>query len=199
MFILTLAETIKALKPPPCNVKLGEECGKPTSKEVGFFWLALALVAISFGGTAPTRAPLSVDQFDDTVPRERSILYSFSSRWFVCLCFSALVAQSAIIYIQDNIGWGLGFGLPTAGYALAVVIMFGGIPYYRHKVPTGSPVIAIAQVLVAAARNHKAHVIPLHKNSALFSNTLVALCDQEKKESSETCHCLEHTHSLRYD
>ena len=197
--MLTLAETIKTLKPPPCNVKMGEKCVKPTSKEVGFFWLALLLVAISFGGTAPTRAPLSVDQFDETVPMERSMLLSFSSLWFVCLGCSALVAQSTIIYIQDNIGWGLGFGLPTGGCAVAVVLMFCGIPYYRHKVstPTSSPLIAIAQVLVGAARNHKAHVIPLQKNSATFSTTSVAHGNQEKRESAETCHCLEHTCSLR--
>jgi peptide/histidine transporter 3/4 len=186
MFVLTLAETIKALKPPPCNVKLGEKCEKPTSKEVGFFWLALVFVAISFGGTAPTRAALAVDQFDETVPRERPMLLSFSRRWLLCLSCSALVAQSGIVYVQENIGWGLGFGLPTAGYALAVDLVFCGIPYYRLKVPHGSPLISIAQVLVAATRNHKAHIIPLHKNS-----TSVA---QGNQENRETC---KHTHSLR--
>jgi hypothetical protein len=105
MFVLTLAETIKALKPPPCNVKLGEKCEKPTSKEVGFFWLALVFVAISFGGTAPTRAALAVDQFDETVPRERPMLLSFSRRWLLCLSCSALVAQSGIVYVQESAPW----------------------------------------------------------------------------------------------
>ncbi|KAG0561451.1 hypothetical protein KC19_9G065500 [Ceratodon purpureus] len=110
MFVLTSAETIKALKPPPRNIKMGKECEKLTSKGVGFFWLALVFVAISVRGST---ASLSIDQFDGTVPTERPMLVSFSTCWFMCLSCSALVAQSTI---KDYIGWRWGFGLPTVGF-----------------------------------------------------------------------------------
>lgn len=46
----------------------------------------------------------------------------------------------------------LGYALPTLGLAISVPIFLAGTPFYRHKLPSGSPFTKMARVLVAAAR-----------------------------------------------
>ncbi|KAG8039975.1 hypothetical protein GUJ93_ZPchr0028g29042 [Zizania palustris] len=52
----------------------------------------------------------------------------------------------------QNVSWGLGFGIATACIAIA----FGGFvlatPMYKRRVPTGTPLKSLAQVVVAACR-----------------------------------------------
>ncbi|PNY01084.1 peptide transporter PTR3-a-like protein [Trifolium pratense] len=63
-----------------------------------------------------------------------------------------LFANSILVYIQDNVGWTLGYALPTLGLAIAIIIFLVGTPFYRHKVPTGSPFTKMAKVIVAAIK-----------------------------------------------
>ncbi|KAL0322552.1 UNVERIFIED_CONTAM: protein NRT1/ PTR FAMILY 5.2 [Sesamum angustifolium] len=66
--------------------------------------------------------------------------------------FGTLFANTVLVYIQDNVGWTLGYGLPTVGLAISIVIFLAGTPFYRHKLPTGSPFTKMAKVVVAALR-----------------------------------------------
>ena len=195
MFILTLAVSLKTLKPPRCDLALGIKCAKATPKEVGFFWLALAFLVVALGGVRPVTAPLAADQFDETVATERCMKLSFLNGWFVCVNMGALAAQSFLVYLEDNLGWGWGWGLPMAGYALALVLMLCGMPYYRHKLPSGSPLTSIAQVLVAATRNLKA-TVPSDK-SLLYDTSLPQVTASARKTGSRAYFETEHTESLK--
>lgn len=57
---------------------------------------------------------------------------------------------------QDNVGFGWGFGIPAAVMVLAIVVFFFGSTLYRYKLPRGSPLTSVFQVLVAAARKRNA-------------------------------------------
>jgi len=63
-----------------------------------------------------------------------------------------------MVYIQENVGWGLGYGLPTAGLAVSIITFFVGTPFYRHRFPSGSPITRMLQVFVAAMRKWKTRV-----------------------------------------
>ncbi len=52
--------------------------------------------------------------------------------------------------LQDNVGFGWGFGIPAAVMILAVVIFLVGSKIYRFKAAQGSPLATIAQVVIAA-------------------------------------------------
>ncbi|KAK4273019.1 hypothetical protein QN277_021494 [Acacia crassicarpa] len=155
MCLLTLTVSLPALRPPPCNE---EGCPKASSLQVGMFFLALYIIAVGTGGTKPNISTMGADQFDDFEPKEKSRKLSFFNWWMFSIFVGTLFSTTFLVYIQDNVSWSLGYGIPTAGLAFSVIVFFVGTPFYRHKLPSGSPLTRIAQVLVASVRKWNMHV-----------------------------------------
>ncbi|KAF3777295.1 hypothetical protein EJ110_NYTH46064 [Nymphaea thermarum] len=146
MSLLTLAVSISPLKPPSCHDH-ASNCKHATPLQVGVFFLTLYIVAVGTGGTKPNISTMGADQFDDFEPRERKQKLSFFNWWMFTIFFGTLFANTFLIYIQDNVGWSLGYGLPTVGLALSILVFLIGTPFYRHKRPAGSPFAKMAMVL----------------------------------------------------
>ncbi|KAG9446874.1 hypothetical protein H6P81_013002 [Aristolochia fimbriata] len=151
MCLLTVAVSVPSLRPPEC--KSGEEyCVRASALQVGVFYCALYVVAVGTGGTKPNISTMGADQFDEFEPKERVQKLSFFNWWMFSIFFGTLFANTFLVYLQDNVGWGLGYGLPTVGLAVSICVFLVGTRFYRHKVPAGSPLTRIIQVLVAAIR-----------------------------------------------
>ncbi|KAL5990394.1 hypothetical protein ACLOJK_011294 [Asimina triloba] len=150
MCLLTLAVSVPSLKPPAC--RKGQVCENASPLQLGVFFCALYILAFGTGGTKPNISTIGADQFDDFEPRERVHKFSFFNWWMFSIFFGSLFAQTVLVYIQDNVGWSLGYGLPALGLAVSVVIFVAGTPLYRHKLPSGSPFTKMARVVVAAFR-----------------------------------------------
>ena len=91
-----------------------------------------------------------VDQFDERDLKEKKRKISFFNWWYFGLCSGLFVLVPVIVYIQENVEWGLGFALPAAAMAIALSLFLFGTKKYRHKIPSTSPVTQIVQVFVAA-------------------------------------------------
>ena len=61
-----------------------------------------------------------------------------------------LFADSFLIYIQDHMGFTVGYVIPTLGLIISLILFLIGTPFYRHNVQNGNPFNRIAQVIVAA-------------------------------------------------
>ncbi|KAM5563357.1 protein NRT1/ PTR FAMILY 5.2 [Rosa sericea] len=160
MSLLTLAVSLPALRPPSCGsgVKL-EDCDKRASPfQVGIFYCALYIIAVGTGGTKPNISTMGADQFDDFEPKERIQKLSFFNWWMFSIFFGTLFSNTFLVYIQDKVGWTLGYGLPTVGLAISVTVFLFGTKFYRHKMPSESPFSTIAHVLVAAIRKWRVTV-----------------------------------------
>lgn len=83
--------------------------------------------------------------------RRESTLFYMCRRLMICL-----ILDFVTVVIQDNVGFGWGFGIPGAVMILAIITFNAGSLVYRYKVPRGSPLTSVAQVLVAAVRKRKA-------------------------------------------
>ena len=46
------------------------------------------------------------------------------------------MAVTVLVYIQDNISWTIGFGIPSAAMAIAILLFLAGSPRYTHVKPT---------------------------------------------------------------
>ncbi|GJM86527.1 hypothetical protein PR202_ga02395 [Eleusine coracana subsp. coracana] len=63
-----------------------------------------------------------------------------------------IVSGLFVVWVQQNVSWGLGFGVATACVALAFGAFVFATPTYKRRVPTGTPLKRLSQVVVAACR-----------------------------------------------
>ena len=161
MILLTLAVSLSALRPPSCGDGVKEQdCdNKASALQIGIFYLALYIIAIGTGGTKPNISTMGADQFDDYEPKERFQKLSFFNWWMFSIFLGTLFSNTFLVYIQDNVGWTVGYALPTVGLAVSIMVFIVGTRFYRHKPPSGSPLTRMAQVLVATVRKWRV-VVP---------------------------------------
>ncbi|XP_052187556.1 protein NRT1/ PTR FAMILY 8.1-like [Diospyros lotus] len=150
MTLLTLSATVSGIK-PRCYEK--NVCD-PTHAQSTVCFIALYLIALGTGGIKPCVSSYGADQFDDSDEAEKKHKSSFFNWFYFSINIGALIASSVLVYIQDNVGWGLGFGIPAVTMAIAVVSFFSGTRIYRNQKPGGSPLTRICQVIVASLRKY---------------------------------------------
>ncbi|KAG6418560.1 hypothetical protein SASPL_120764 [Salvia splendens] len=129
-------------------------CSKATTTQIAFFYTSLYIIGIGAGGTKPNISTFGADQFDDLNPHEKKLKASFFNWWMFSAFTGALFATLGLVYIQENLGWGLGYGIPTVGLIFSLIIFYVGTPLYRHKVRrTRKPAKDLLRVVVTALAN----------------------------------------------
>ncbi|KAK6161235.1 hypothetical protein DH2020_004616 [Rehmannia glutinosa] len=186
MCLLTLAVSVPGLRPPPCNNTNASDCPKATTLELAVFYSALYILAIGTGGTKPNISTIGADQFDDFDPKEKAQKLSFFNWWMFSIFIGILFGNTVLVYIQDNVGWALGYGIPTAGLAFAITVFLIGTPFYRHKKPNGSPFTRMARVIVAALRKWKVTIPQDSRELHEFHEELYTKKGKFKLESTTT-------------
>ncbi|XVE85541.1 hypothetical protein DITRI_Ditri17bG0098500 [Diplodiscus trichospermus] len=188
MCTLTLSASIPALKPTEC---VGSVCPSATPAQYAVFFIGLYLIALGTGGIKPCVSSFGADQFDDTDPKERVKKGSFFNWFYFSINIGALVSSSLIVWIQDNAGWGLGFGIPALFMGLAIASFFSGTPLYRFQKPGGSPITRMCQVLVASF--HKWNLKVPEDSSFLYEtgDKHSAIAGSRKLEHSDELKCLD--------
>ncbi|OVA05230.1 Proton-dependent oligopeptide transporter family [Macleaya cordata] len=153
--LLTLSAVLPSLSPTDCKNKENNSSCTPSPLQVIFFFSSLYLVAFAQGGHKPCVQAFGADQFDARDPDESKSKSSFFNWWYFGLCGGTFVSLLILNYIQDNLNWGLGFGIPCISMAVALVIFLLGTKTYRYSFTDDkrSPFVRIGQVFVAAAKN----------------------------------------------
>uniref|UniRef100_A0A8R7V8X1 Peptide transporter PTR1 n=1 Tax=Triticum urartu TaxID=4572 RepID=A0A8R7V8X1_TRIUA len=193
MFIMTSSPALPRLLP-----RSSDESGGVHRAAV---YLGLYLVALGTGGIKPCATALGADQFDGADPAERVAKGSFFNWYYFSINIGSLLSATLLVWVQDNIGWTVGYAIPTVliGFGLAVFVSGGKI--YRHK-PLGvggSPLTRVCQVVVAAARNCRLELpddtSALHENGMaqhtrqfrFFDKAAIVLASSEKKGPWRLC------------
>lgn len=152
--MLTLSASVPGLK-PTCYEK--DVCSA-TKAQVALCFTSLYLVALGTGGIKPCVSSYGADQFDDHDEVEGKQKSSFFNWFYFVINIGALVAHSVLVWIQDNVGWGWGFAVPTIAMGIAIISFFSGTKLYRNQLPGGSPLTRLCQVVVASFRKIKIEV-----------------------------------------
>ena len=151
MALLTLSSVIPKL------------CGK-----ISIFYLSLFLNSLGAGGIRPCVVSFGADQFDEADDAVKTRTWNFFNWYYFCMGFSILVAVTGIVYVQDNVSWVLGFGIPTICMSVSLVSFLAGYSLYRRLDPAGSPFTRLLQVAVAARK--KRHLPPITESTPLYEN-----------------------------
>lgn len=119
------------------------------------FFVALYILSVGEGGHKPCVQTFAADQFDENIPEEKVAKSSFFNWWYVGIVFGATSAILVVIYVEDYVGWSIGFGMLAVAVAAALVVFLVGSWGYRRQAPVGSPFTRVAQVVVAAVRKRR--------------------------------------------
>ncbi|KAI3940065.1 hypothetical protein MKW92_013722 [Papaver armeniacum] len=159
--LLTLSAILPSLRPPDCKTtqESGTPCASPTALQITFFFSSLYLVAIAQGGHKPCVQAFGADQFDERHPQECKSKSSFFNWWYFGLCGGTAISLLIVTYIQENLSWALGFGIPCISMAIALIVFLLGTKSYRYSYAEDkkNPISRISQVFVASAKNWRAN------------------------------------------
>nr|POE54661.1 protein nrt1/ ptr family 2.3 [Quercus suber] len=149
IILLTLTATLDHLRPQPCDN--GSSLCTPLSKlQYAILYTSLALACIGYGGTRFTIATMGANQFNN--PKDQGIFFKW---FFFTFYIAAVVSTMAIIYIQGNVSWKLGFGLCAIANFIGLAFLLLGNRFYLHDKPQGSPFTSIVRVIVATIQKWK--------------------------------------------
>lgn len=144
--LLTMSQFIPFLK--PCT----HTCSRPRKVHEVAFFLAMYFISLGTGGHKPCLESFGADQFDDDHPEERKKKMSYFNWWNFALCCGLLLGVTAIVYLQDNVSWGVADLILTITMGSTIIIFYSGKPFYRFRMTMGSPFTPMLQVFVAATK-----------------------------------------------
>ncbi|KAK4413381.1 protein NRT1/ PTR FAMILY 5.10 [Sesamum alatum] len=149
---LSLSAALHSFKCP--NARNTTAC-RPSQLEIIFFFCSLYLVALAQGGNKPCVQAFGADQFDEEDDEERLAKSSLFNWWNFFLSATVMLSLLVLNYIQENLSWTLGFGIPCVVMCFALIIFSLGTMTYRYSIDSDgrSPLVRISQVFVKTARN----------------------------------------------
>ncbi|KAL5017778.1 hypothetical protein ScPMuIL_003500 [Solemya velum] len=112
-----------------------------------FFFLGLMLIAIGTGGIKANVSPFGAQQVDNLGPKAVQTFFNWFY-WFINA--GALIAYSAVSYIQQEINFAYGFLVPLISMILAMLILVSSKNHYVMTPPSGSILQTAVRVCVFA-------------------------------------------------
>ncbi|GJN27351.1 hypothetical protein PR202_gb15368 [Eleusine coracana subsp. coracana] len=152
MTLLAASTALPGMRPPPCADGNGV-CVSASGGQLAMLFAALYTVAVGAGGIKANVSGLGTDQFDTRDPAEEPAADRFFNRFFFCISIGSAAATTALVYVQDRVGRGWGYGAPAGVMVAAAAAFVAGTPRYRYRGPEGSPLTVVGRVLWAAWRN----------------------------------------------
>ncbi|CAN1292017.1 Protein NRT1/ PTR FAMILY 5.7, partial [Linum perenne] len=151
LILLTMTWFLPSLK--PCGGGSTSVCREPKKIHEVTFFIAMYLISVATGGHKPALESFGADQFDDDNKEERMKKTSFFNWWNCALCCGLFLGVTVIVYIQDHVSWGAADVILAVAMGLSLAVFIIGRPFYRYRVPKGSPLTPMLHVIVAAIRN----------------------------------------------
>ncbi|XP_021319481.1 protein NRT1/ PTR FAMILY 4.3 isoform X1 [Sorghum bicolor] len=152
--LLALQAHLPSLHPPPCNIEAEpSNCKEVHGWNSTLLFAALYISALGDGCMRACMPSLGADQFDHENPSESRQQSSFFNWYTFGISFGGFIGLILVVWLQNDKGWDIGFGLCAILILLGLLVVAVGLPFYRNQIPEGSPLTRILQVLVVAFRN----------------------------------------------
>lgn len=152
--LLWSTTVIPGARPPECDIIVDQYCSSSPATAPQLFLLCISFVVIAIGDGSfkASAAAFGVDQMESN----KLVMERYFSWYMAALEIGVLIAYTCIVYIQDNLGWGLGFGVCAVVMVFSALTLVLGIPFYVNDKTNGNIIVELAQVIVASC--NKRHV-----------------------------------------
>ncbi|KAE8698437.1 Casein kinase I-like 3 isoform 1 [Hibiscus syriacus] len=143
-------------------------CESPTTLQLLVLYCSLGLISVGSGGIRSSCLVLGADQLGKgNNPESAKTLQNFFSWYYATVSFSCLIALTLIVYIQEEAGWGMGFGVPVMLMFASSLSFFLASSLYIKLKAKESLITGFAQVLVASFRNRYSE-LPSHATKEVY-------------------------------
>ncbi|KAG6431974.1 hypothetical protein SASPL_103546 [Salvia splendens] len=105
----------------------------PSQIQTVFFFFSLYMVAFAQGGHKPSLQAFGADQFDVEDDNENAAKSSFFNWWFWFSCLGIVLALAVVNYIEENLSWVVGFGIPSIVMLVSLILFCIGSLVYRFS------------------------------------------------------------------
>ncbi|KAL1099038.1 hypothetical protein V6Z11_D05G137400 [Gossypium hirsutum] len=167
MILLWLTAMVPQSKPPPCDL-MTQTCSSPTSAQMTLLFFSFVLISLGAGGVRPCSLAFGADQLDRRDnPKNVRVLESFFGWYYASAAISVLIALTGIVYIQDQFGYRVGFGVPAILMLLSALVFFLASPFYLKQQASKSLLTGFVQVIIVAYKNRNL-TFPLPNSTASY-------------------------------
>ncbi|TVU20331.1 hypothetical protein EJB05_36536, partial [Eragrostis curvula] len=115
-------------------------------------YLGLYIAALGSGIVKPCTFTFGADQFDINDTSERANKGSFFNWYYFVVRTSSLLSGTVVVWLEDNVGWGIGFAIPTVLVLSSLAGFVVATRLYRFRKMGVSPFTSLFQVMVATVR-----------------------------------------------
>ncbi|CAH9135718.1 unnamed protein product [Cuscuta epithymum] len=173
MIVLWLTAMVQKLRPAAaCSSTQPPACAPvaaATSAQYSVLVSSFVLMSIGAGGIRPCSLAFGADQLDRKEnPHNQRVLESYFGWYYASAAASVIVALTAVVYIQDRMGWKVGFGVPAVLMLISAALFIVASPLYIKRKSTRNLFGSFVQVLVAAFRNRH---LPFPSNLSLYHSS----------------------------
>jgi len=166
--VLLWSTTIVPGARPSCDSTTITTCTSPTPFQLILLCSSLGLMSLGAGGIRSSTMAFGADQLvhaeeEGMTPGHSRLLESFFNWYYFSYTFACLFALTCVVYIQEHMGWKVGFGLPLLLMSLSTTSFFLASSFYVKAKPKSTVLTAFAQVLVASWRNQH-YKFPSHQS-----------------------------------
>lgn len=147
---LWLTTLFPQLKPPPCSL-MDNMCSSATAAQLALLIFCFVLMSFGAGCIRPCSISFGADQLtmNENVNIER-VLNTFFNWYYAFVCLSILLSVTVVVYIQDNLGYKIGFAIPALLMVLSATMFLSGSSLYVKVKAQKNLFSGFLQVIVAA-------------------------------------------------